>query len=228
MYGELQIYNEKWGSRIMMDSTVGRGWLNDISKGELRFFISESHKPVIQIARHMRIRPEAVMQVLSDAFDESLLNRTMIVKNGCISFECDIATITLDPGAEGYHWELSYKAKEAMFNKNISAHPDDAYSIPETLYNGNVCLSFTRIHPMMRMIHGNDHSPSVGTFDVLNRHYSDAVRKGTIIQEGNALTFSSGFCSQNGNAIYVTIEPDYFNPIPNLWHITRIEEKREE
>lgn len=219
---------KKWGSRIMMDSTTGQGGRWVIGKGGLRTFISESHKSVVQIARYMRIRPEAVFQMLSDAFDESLLNRTMAVDNGCLRFECDFATITLDPGADGYRWELRYRAKETMFNKNIAAHSDDVYSVPETLYNGNVCLSFTRLQPMMRMIHGGDREPSVGTFDVLNRHYSNAIREGTIIQERNALTFRSGFHSQNGNEIYVTIEPDYYDPIPNLWHITRIEEKREE
>lgn len=216
---------KRWGTRIIMDATTTPGWRTVIGKGELRFFVSEHHKSVIQIARYMRIRPEAVFQLLSNAFEESLLNRTAVIENGCILFECDIATITLDSDEYGYRWELKYKAKEAMFNKNILSHSDDAYSVPESLYNGDVQLSFARLEPMMRMICGSHQSPSVGTFDVLNRHYRDALCNGRIIREGNALTFPSGFHSQNSKKIYVTIEPDYYDPIPGLWQITRIDER---
>ena len=144
----------------------------------------------------MRVRPEVVFQLLSEAFDKSLVDRTAIVKNGRICFECDIATITLEPSADGYQWELLYKAKETMFNKNIFPHTDDEYTIPDSLYNWNVRLSFTRIDPMMRMIYGGEKSCSAGTFDILNRNYSDALREGTISRDGNTLTFYSGFNSQ--------------------------------
>lgn len=215
---------KRWGSRVFMDTITSPPYRKVISKGKLSVLISKNNKSVVQIARYMRIRPEAVFQLLSDAFDESLMNHAATVKDGCIHFDCDVATITLDPGEDGHHWELLYKAKEAMFNKDISPHSDDAYSIPETLYDGNVKLSFTRITPMMQLIYGSEKKPSLGTFDVLNHRYSDALREKKIIRDGNTLTFSSGFRSQSGKDIYVTIEPDYYDPLPNVWHITRIEE----
>lgn len=220
---------KRWGSRIIMNATTKPDWRTDfwrsvIKKGDLSTYISKSHEPIKQIARHMRIRPEAVFQIISDAFDKSLLERTVTIKDGCIHFECDIATITLDPGEDGLHWKLLYHAKEEMFNRDFSPHPDEAYTIPKSLYDGNVKLSFTRIEPLMRMISKDNISPSVGIFDVLDRHYSKALREGTIIQKGNELTFNPGFYSLNSKDIYITIAPDYHDPIPNLWHIIRIEE----
>lgn len=220
---------KRWGSRIIMKATTKPDWRTDfwrsvIKIGDLEVWVSASSEPVKQMARYMRIRPEAVFQLLSDAFDKSLLEHTVTVKDGCIHFECDIATITLDPGEDGLHWKLLYQAKEEMFSRDFSPHPDEAYTIPESLYDGNVKLSFTRIEPLMRMISNPVHSPSVGTFDALNRYYSNALREKTIIQTGKELTFHCGFYSLNSKAIYVTIAPDYHDPIPNLWHIIRIEE----
>ena len=213
-----------WGKRIIMDATTSPGWRRVIGKGDLHIYFSNSTKSVIEIAEYMRVRPETVFQHLSNAFDESLLQRTVIVKDGCIHFDCDIATITLDPGEDGLSWKLLYNAKEKMFNRDFSPHPDDAYTIPETLYGGSVKLSFVRIEPMMRMISEDNPLPSVGVFDLLNRRYSRALSEGAIIRVGNVLTFDSGFNSLNGNGIYITIEPDYLDPIPNRWHITRIDE----
>ena len=215
---------KRWGKRIIMDATTLPGWKRVISKGDLHVYLSDSNESVVQIARYMRIRPENVFQDLSDAFDKSLLQHTIIVKDGCIHFDCDIATITLDPGKDGHSWKLLYNAKEEMFNRDFSPHPDDAYTIPETLYNDNVKLSFVRIEPLVRMVWGEGHSPSVGVFDILNRHYCEALRKETILRVGNMLTFYSGLSSQNKKDVYVTIEPDYLNPIPGFWHITRIGE----
>lgn len=123
-----------WGSRIIMNATTTPGWKRVIGKGDLKFLVSKSDKSVIKIARHMRIRPEAVFKLLSDAFDESLVNRTVVVKDGCISFDSRIAMVMLDPGEDGHSWGLTYRAKEAMFNKSIAPHAKEAYTIPETLF----------------------------------------------------------------------------------------------
>ena len=210
-----------WGSRVIIDATTAPGWRYVLKIGELNRIVSSSQKQVWQIARHMRIRPEAVFKLLSDAFDENLANRTMVAEEGCLRFESDIATITLDPGERGLSWELKYKAKEAMYNKAISGHPKEAFTIPNNLF-GNVILSFKAIQPLIVLIE-EDIQPSVGVLDILNRDYCRALSEETIISDMNNMTLSFKTCfrTPNGQDIYAAIEPLYYDPIPNTWIISR-------
>jgi len=211
-----------WGSRVIIDATTTPGWRYVLKIGELKSIVSSSQKQVWQIARHMRIRPEAVFQLLSDAFDESLANRTMVAEDGCLRFESDIATITLDPGEKGLSWELKYKAKEAMYNKAISRHPKEAFTIPNDLFNGTVMLPIKSLHRLIALVE-EDIQPSIGLLDTLNRYYCRALSEETIISDTNNLTLSFKTCfrTPNGQGIYAAIEPFYYDPIPNTWRLSR-------
>lgn len=190
--------------------------------GDLKNAVSCHSKSVLQIARHMRIRPEAVLQLLSDAFDERLVKRAIVVENGCIHFEADIATVTLIPGDNGLPpWELKYTAKIPMLNKAILPHPKEAFTIPQTLFDGDVLFPHKQLRLLMMLVTGNDELPTDDWLDVLNHDYCKALNDGTMICEENVLVFKTQFETQDGTTIYAAIEPDFDEPIPNTWILTQ-------
>ena len=212
---------KRWGSRIIMHATTAPGWKRSFGIGGLKIWISSNNETIRKIARYMRIRPEAVLQIVSDAFDESLVKRTVIVEDGCLRFETDIATIVLDPGEDGLTWGLRYKAKAAMINTNLSPHPKKLFVIPDDLFCGDVMFPSKQLNTLMKLI-GYNGQYSVGTMDVLNHDYRDALitKRLACDKETLSLRFKTRYRTQKGQGIYAVVEPDYYDPIPNTWKLT--------
>ena len=122
--------------------------------GGLRNMIAPFSKPIWMIARHMRIRPEAVFQIISDAFDASIRNGSVIADSDSLYFEADIASFTLTrKGDEKIAWHLAYKAKEPMINKEIFPHQKGVFVVPEGMIN-NVHFPFAVLRKLNQMITG--------------------------------------------------------------------------
>lgn len=218
-------YNMKiCDARVYIETATTPEWRTELEAGDLKNILSENCKPILRIARHMRTRPEAVLQLLSDAFDESLTNHALAAEDGCLCFESNIATITLDPGEDGLSWELKYKANEAMYCKNICRHPNEVFHVvPGSLFSCNVVLPYKSFHCLTALTENLGESPSVELFDILDQHYLCALREKTFTFDANELTlcFKTRFRTPGGQDIYATIEPHYYDPIPNTWTLSR-------
>lgn len=211
------------GTEAVVEATTSPGWKYILSVNDFEKVVSWPSTPIRRIARHMRIRPEAVCQMLSVAFDESIKNRTLTVENGCLRFEADIATVTLVPGDSGLPpWELKYRAKEGMIEKDIAAHPKDSFSTPMTLLAGNVLFPDTQIHTLMKLATSEEKLLPEMWLDTLNQAYCKALAEGSLMHEEDTLTFQTSFKTRSGMDIYAKIEPDFYAPIPNTWKLTRI------
>lgn len=195
-----------------------------VGVGDFETVVGRNDKAIWQIARHMRIRPEAVLGMLGDAFDESLVNGTVSVEDGHLRFECEFASITLDPGEDGLSWELCYKAKPAMYCENICAHPREVFAVPESLSNGSTFFPVKVLESLIALAEDLSGPPSVELPDKLDRDYRRARRENTYTYDGETmtLTFKTQFWTQDDRQIYATLEPHYDDPIPNTWKLSRI------
>ena len=210
-------------TEVVVEATTspGRKYILDI--GDFEKIVSWPNISIRQIARRMRIRPEAVFQMLSAVFDESIKNHTLTVENGCLRFEADIATVTLVPSESGFPpWELKYRAKEAMIEKNITAHPKESFSTPMTLFNGDVLFPDVQMHALMELAASEENLLPELCREALNQAYCKALNEGTLMHEEGALTFKTAFKTRSGLDIYAKIEPDVYAPIPNTWELTSI------
>ncbi len=210
-------------AEVVVEATTSPGRKYILSVHDFEKVVSWSSTPIRRIARYMRIRPEAVFQILSAAFDESIKNHTLTIENGCLRFEADIATVTLVPGDSGLPpWELKYRAKEAMIEKNIAAHPKDSFSIPTTLFNGDVLFPDVQMHALMELAASEETLLPEMCLDALNQAYCKALNEGSLMHEEGALTFKTTFRTRSGMNVYAKIEPDFYAPIPNTWKLTHI------
>ena len=210
-------------TEVTVEATTSAGWKQILSIGDFEKIVSWPNKSIRQIARRMRIRPETVFQILSAAFDESIKNRTLTVENGCLRFEADIATVTLVPGDSGLPpWELKYRAKVAMIENNIAAHPKESFSTPTTLFNGDVLFPDVQMHALMELAASEKTLLPEMCLDALNQAYCKALNEGSLMHEEGALTFETSFKTHSDMEIYAKIEPDFYAPIPNTWELTRI------
>lgn len=214
-----------FGSNVLIDNAAAApDRTHVIGVGEFGTIINRNAEAIWNIARHMRVRPEAVFQMLSDAFDESLSNGTMLVEDGCLRFECEVAAITLDPGEDGRSWELKRKGKEAMYCADICRHPKNVFHIvPGNLSGSNVMFPHKSIDCLVTLAVGLDESSPAELVKLLNLDYHRALRERTFAYDGSELTlcFKTCFCAANGQAVYAMLEPHYYDPIPNTWKISR-------
>lgn len=180
-------------------------------------------KPIWKIARHMRIRPEAVFQIISDAFDTSIRDNTLTSDAGGLHFEADIAAFTLTHSEEGaFAWQLSYKAKEPMINKAILPHTKEEFTIPERLDNG-IGFPFFLLRKLNQLITGDDEILPEELADQLITAYQSAWEKGEVERRNYSVKFNTSLKAQDGAAIYAVIEPDYYDPVPNIWKLSSVQ-----
>ena len=191
--------------------------------GGLRNMIDPFSKPIWTIARHMRIRPEAVFQIISDAFDTSIRNGSVIADSDSLYFEADIASFTLTrKGDEKINWHLVYKAKEPMINKEIFPHPKGVFVVPEGMIN-NVHFPFAVLRELNQVITGVDEVLPEELLDQLIGAYQLAYKMGDVAPGSDVVKFNTSLQDKDGSSIYAVIEPDFYDPIPNTWKLTRVE-----
>ena len=198
------------------------GWKNAYGYKDFFFIISPSNTVIFKIAKEMRLLPETVFQALSDGFDAALRDRTLVVENGRLSFDSAIASVTLTPDdSEKFSWKLNYQVKEEMVNQNFPPHPEEAFTLPDDLYCENVMFPSKEFRDLFKSETGI-RTFSVGCLDAFNYDYHSAQRDKTLVKNGNSVRFGTRFRALDGMYIHVTLEANYYFPIPNTWNFTQI------
>lgn len=190
----------------------------------LETLIDPMSAPIWKMARRMRIRPEAVFDRLSEAYDKSMRENTLRSDEAGIHFETDFASITLLPQGENTRRIVQYKAKATMMNSNCLPHPKELYVWPERLEN-HVFFPEQVIFDLNALITGKRDRPPNEWLEQIMNSYRVAYERGELVLEGDCLWFDTGLKGASGGAIYGAIEPSVYDPIPNTWVLSRVEIK---
>ena len=187
--------------------------------GRLGDMVNPMTKSIWNIARTMRVRPEEVFQLISDAFDRCVREASMIEDEDGLHFETDIAAFTLVPcEGESYLWELQYKAKEAMINWNLASHPKEVYTVPAGFGN-HVLIPSKEIDRLRDIVEGCEQMTNEEIYDHLDAAYKIARIKGKLQIGEEYIRFDSLMLNKSGEEVCVGLVPNYLDPIPNMWRL---------
>ncbi len=193
---------------------------HNLRVGGLKDLINPMAKPIWKIARIMRIRPEEVFQLVSDAFDCGIREESITEDKEGLHFEADIASFTLIPCDSGsYPRELNYKAKKPMINCEIVSHPKEAFTVPEGFGN-HVFVPSKEVDRLRDIVEGFGAMTNEDIFNHLDAAYKTARAKGKLQVGEESIRFDSLLESRDRGVVYIVLVPSYLDPIPNIWRVT--------
>ena len=191
-------------------------------KTKLEDLICPNSRSVWKMGERMRVRPELIFRILSDAFDTALKQKTLRKDEGEIRFETDFAEIELIPTGEPHEPRMHtmiFKPKEAMLTVPVTAHPKEVFSVPDRMEN-NIGISNVSLNLIEELLGSKKNWPTQNILETLVSSYRKAWEDGTLQYDGEKIIFDTTLEAENGSIIQCIAEPKLYAPIPNTWTIT--------
>lgn len=183
----------------------------------LNDMIKPTSKVILQMARRMRMRPETMFQLLSDALDESVQAGTLHTDDKGLHFETCFASVTLTPSSAATEWNMSYKTKEAMLTVPALPHSIDVFSVPS---RSDIFISHSALNQLRQRMGSCEELQSNQLVSQILDGWQTAAKAWSFPLDDFVMAFNTGLRDKEDTPIFGVLEPAPYQPIPNTWELS--------